>query len=247
MITIACPSCAVPMDIEENELNTEWECPDCGSAFTIQTAPDGTLQYSITEVPVREPTPDQAHIETPGNLRTVACPSCRESVDIEGDEADAEWECPGCGTGFLVKTDEDGRARAIQIDDADEPEPEPESEPEEDEIADEAYTYALERLLKGRTTGEVRRSLLDSGYSDTQADQIMRTAIKYQRQSAAGGVQPAAPARPGARNIVIGGVICMLGVLVTCGSSGSVIAWGAIVCGGMLFVAGLMQASGPRR
>jgi transposase-like protein len=245
MITIACPSCTVPMDIEENEFHTEWECPDCGSAFTIQTAPDGTLQYSITEVPVREPTPDQAPVETSANLRTVACPSCREPVDIEGEEADAEWECPGCNAGFLVKTDDDGKARAILIEDADEPEPEP--EPEEDEIADEAYTYALERLLKGGTTGEVRRSLLESGYSEIQADQIMRTAVRYQRQSQASGVQPVAPGRPGSRNLVIGGVICLLGVLVTCGSGGSVIAWGAVVFGGIQFLVGLLQASASRR
>ncbi|HLH86887.1 MAG TPA: hypothetical protein VKX28_00400 [Xanthobacteraceae bacterium] len=55
----------------------------------------------------------------------------------------------------------------------------------------------------------------------------------------------------GLRNMAIGGVICIIGILVTAGtygaaSSGSggghyVIAWGAIVFGGFQFLKGLFQ------
>src|SRR5689334_4747372 len=48
MINVLCPCCSVSMGIEENEPNTEWECPTCHGAFQVQKAADGTLQCVIT-------------------------------------------------------------------------------------------------------------------------------------------------------------------------------------------------------
>ena len=49
MITISCPDCKQPMDIDDNFANTEWECPNCEAAFLVQRDDDGNLQCVITE------------------------------------------------------------------------------------------------------------------------------------------------------------------------------------------------------
>ena len=55
MISIDCPSCQKPMGIDENDLSSEWECPNCATAFRVQKNDDGPLQFQITSPPA-EPT-----------------------------------------------------------------------------------------------------------------------------------------------------------------------------------------------
>jgi uncharacterized protein YbjQ (UPF0145 family) len=49
MITISCPDCKQPMEIEDDDSNTEWECPNCEAAFLVQRSDDGKLHFDITE------------------------------------------------------------------------------------------------------------------------------------------------------------------------------------------------------
>jgi hypothetical protein len=59
MMSIDCPSCRKPMGIDENDLDTEWECPVCAAAFRVQKSSDGSLQFQITL-----PSPDTSAIQT---------------------------------------------------------------------------------------------------------------------------------------------------------------------------------------
>ena len=50
MLEIKCPSCGNPMGIEENEPNTEWECPVCATVFRVQHGSGGELQLTVIPV-----------------------------------------------------------------------------------------------------------------------------------------------------------------------------------------------------
>jgi hypothetical protein len=69
MITITCPACHLPMDIEDNDLNTEWECPTCEAAFRVQKSADARPQFSITE-PGKRPAEHKSSGELPSRERT---------------------------------------------------------------------------------------------------------------------------------------------------------------------------------
>jgi predicted RNA-binding Zn-ribbon protein involved in translation (DUF1610 family) len=73
MITVACPACKIPMGIEANEPNTEWECPTCGVAILARINSKGQHHFTITEAAALTPSSaDETTI-------TVACPSCKNS------------------------------------------------------------------------------------------------------------------------------------------------------------------------
>ncbi len=36
-------------------------------------------------------------------MLTIACPSCKNYMQIDGIEENTEWECPSCGAAFLVR------------------------------------------------------------------------------------------------------------------------------------------------
>ncbi len=120
---------------------------------------------------------------------------------------------------------------------------------QEGNIPDEAYTYALECLLKGSKPSDVRRSLLDAGYTQSQADEIIQVAVSYRNNSEANAHMSGESRQDGSRNMMIGGIICLVGIVITFGTlmsaSGGgryVIAWGAIIFGGIQFFRGLAQS-----
>jgi hypothetical protein len=119
------------------------------------------------------------------------------------------------------------------------------------EINDEMYVYALERLVKGQPSRDVRKSIIEAGYKPSQADQIVQTAVRYQReQEAQAQLAARAYKAAGPRNMVIGGIICLVGIVVTVGTMAMagqgggrfILAWGAIVCGAIQFFRGFMQS-----
>ena len=118
------------------------------------------------------------------------------------------------------------------------------------EVTDEAYLYALDCLLKGSKPAEVRRLLLDSGYTARQADKIVQTAMQYRNDhDAANAANVDSEGNSGTRNMVIGGIVCLIGVAVTLGTMSAasggggkyIVAWGAIVFGAIQFFRGLSQ------
>ena len=64
MVVVHCPSCQELMEIEENELHVEWECPTCGAAFRVQKSNDGSYQFNITA-----PAPPSSAIQTQSTQR----------------------------------------------------------------------------------------------------------------------------------------------------------------------------------
>ena len=71
-------------------------------------------------------------------------------------------------------------------------------------IDEEAYTYALECLLKGNTPAQVRRRLIDAGHSKLQANQIIQAAVNFRQQYEAN--QRGSAARFGGGTLIIFGL-----------------------------------------
>ena len=116
------------------------------------------------------------------------------------------------------------------------------------DVSDEAYCYALERLLKGSKPGDVRQSLMDSGHSATEAARIVQTALQYKNEQEAMQAADPRAGNSGGTNMLIGGAICVIGIAVTLlslqsGSSRAIIAWGAILFGGIQFFRGVAQST----
>jgi hypothetical protein len=191
-----------------------------------------------------------------GVMMTVNCPWCKKPLDVEENDPDSEWECPTCGASFVLKGST-GNWQASMTQPAKRTAiapgtPGPTAAPQP-AINDEAYAYALECLLKGSKPRDVRRRLLDAGYTGSQADRILNTAMQYQKNSEARErMTPGSGGNTGQRNMLIGGIICVIGIVVTLGTMAAsagggsyVVAWGAIVFGGLQFVRGWMQTNHP--
>jgi hypothetical protein len=199
-------------------------------------------------------------------MLAVVCPTCKNSMQIDEQEPDTEWECPSCETVFRVKGRQaegvaveivDGSPHssssppAVETGISAEPPPVVAPPPVEAGINPDDYVYALECLVKGHQQRDVRKSLLEAGYSQKQVDHILQTAVQYRREHERLAAVNTESASAGQRNMMIGGIVCVVGIVITMGSlmaasgggGGSyVIAWGAIVFGAIQFFRGLTQS-----
>jgi hypothetical protein len=82
-------------------------------------------------------------------------------------------------------------------------------------IPDEAYTYALEQLMRGSRPADVRKSLLSAGYQARQVDQIISYAQQYQREH-----EPAGDAANHGVYISVGVMLWIVGIVVRVGRIG---------------------------
>src|SRR5262249_55868361 len=82
-ITVPCPSCNIPMEIENNEPDTEWECPACGAAFLVEKNAKGKLRFSITEAATRTPTPAEQSLAT-GGMPEAPQQDSQRIIGLEG-------------------------------------------------------------------------------------------------------------------------------------------------------------------
>ena len=133
-----------------------------------------------------------------------------------------------------------------------EPATKPSAVPADAEISDEMVVYALERLVKGQPSLDVRRQVIDAGYEPSQADRIVQSALRTQRERETQAQREASAYKAaGPRNMVIGGIIFLVGVVATVatmamaseGGGRIILAWGAIVCGAIQFFRGFMQST----
>jgi hypothetical protein len=112
--------------------------------------------------------------------------------------------------------------------------------------------YVDECLAHGSPPADIRTQLIALGYSTEDAKLLVMAAQSRRGPiSASGPVWGPDDARAaGKRNMIIGGIVCALGLIVTCGSmaassgsgGGVIIAWGAIVFGAIQFFRGAAQA-----
>jgi hypothetical protein len=101
---------------------------------------------------------------------------------------------------------------------------------------------------------EVRKQLVAMGYSASDANHLVQAAQAHQGWGPSAALLPGTDAAKAAghRNMIIGAIVCVLGLLVTVGSfaaasssgGGYVLAWGAIVFGAIQFFRGAAQSGG---
>jgi hypothetical protein len=114
-----------------------------------------------------------------------------------------------------------------------------------DEAVEQVYRHIAARLTQGASAAEVEKDLTDMGFDA----EVANTAI-----ASVQGAMRAAKKKAANKNILLGALWCGGGVLVTAftysaasSSSGGghyVVAWGAIVFGGIQLFRGLAQAAG---
>lgn len=113
---------------------------------------------------------------------------------------------------------------------------------------DDLIHYVVQCLEKGSSKAEIRKQLVAFGYSSADAHETV-DLVADQHRRLASVVQPGGGG--GNTSMWVGGVICLVGIVITVGSflaAGEgggryVIAWGAIIFGGIQFFRGLAQRS----
>jgi hypothetical protein len=122
--------------------------------------------------------------------------------------------------------------------------------PEQKKALEEVATYVASQLRSGVAREQIVQSLVERGVNTQLAQNIVNEVSR-------GGAARMSNARSSAtRAMVIGAVICIIGLVVTIGSYSAastspgggryVIAWGAVIFGGLQFVRGLIAYLGSR-
>lgn len=116
------------------------------------------------------------------------------------------------------------------------------------------YAYAGALLREGKSPSEVEDALVKKGIERQTAAIVVSKLVSVREATAVrmGAAVTEANKEAGTRNMLIGGLICAVGLIVTiatysAASSGGgqyVVAWGAIVFGAIRFFRGLGQMSG---
>jgi hypothetical protein len=107
-------------------------------------------------------------------------------------------------------------------------------------------SHALEELDRGQSPAEVERDLTRKGFSPDVASAIVQRALTMRSHHYQHDEGAHKEASAGGTDMAIGGVICLVGILITAvtysASSGGgtyVVAWGAIIFGAIRFFKGL--------
>ncbi len=128
--------------------------------------------------------------------------------------------------------------------------------PSEDveKAVDAIYKYAAALLREGKSRSEVEDALVAKGIERSTASVVVDKILSSRAEASPSVSLAAARSEEGSRNMMIGGLICVVGIIITVvsyssASSGSgggryVVAWGAILWGGIRFFRGLSQSSG---
>jgi hypothetical protein len=146
-------------------------------------------------------------------------------------------ECPHCSTRVLPLAGRICPACRKNVDS----EPEPAGAPE---VAAEAvYGFAAEQLGRGVSTSGIARELADRGLDPETATVVVRRLEQAQSE---------ANRQAGQRNMIIGAIVCCVGVAITAltfrsaannGGGQIAFAWGAILFGAIQFLRGLSQSA----
>ncbi len=114
------------------------------------------------------------------------------------------------------------------------------------EIVQAVYGFAAQMMRDGQPNHKIEKALVEKGLPADAARSVVRN-LNQERQRQYGQANRDAAMR----NMAIGGVICVIGLVVSIGSyqaaasspsGGSyVVAWGAVIFGGFQFLKGLFS------
>jgi hypothetical protein len=143
--------------------------------------------------------------------------------------------CPHCSTRVLPMPGQICPACRKKVDAP------PDPKPKQKEVPAEAYSVAAEQMLYGVAPSRIKQTLKDRGLDAEAA----ATVVGKLEQTKANALK-----RAGKRNMFFGAMWCIGGIAVTAityeaasqGGGTYVIAWGAIVFGGIQFLHGLIQS-----
>ncbi len=107
----------------------------------------------------------------------------------------------------------------------------------------QATAYAINQLSRGTSPADVRNELIEQGCSEVEANRVIESLQgEFKTKSRASS------ASDGLKNMIIGGIVCFIGVAVTVGSYVAaepggyfLLAYGPIIFGGIQFFRGLVQ------
>lgn len=112
--------------------------------------------------------------------------------------------------------------------------------------ADALVQYVLECLDRGSSQAEVRKQLVASGMSAQDANQIVQQVANWRKKNPGAAISGG---NSGQTNMAIGGIVCLIGIVITVfsfmaasGGGTYVVAWGAIVFGAIQFIRGASQS-----
>ena len=113
----------------------------------------------------------------------------------------------------------------------------------EEELVQSIYNYAAQELMNGVPAEKVEQRLIEQGLPAEAASTVVQNLLD---------ARSTAYKQAGRRNMLIGGLVAVIGLVVTiwsysaaAGAGGGkyVVAWGAIVFGAIQFFRGVSQAS----
>lgn len=112
--------------------------------------------------------------------------------------------------------------------------------PTEQQMTDAVYSFAAEQLVSGQSPDQVKSALIERGMDSASAGVVVNGLVDAQRSSQTSAA---------IRNIVVGGLFCVGGTVITIatysaaaqGGGRYVVFWGAIVFGFIQFIRGIGQ------
>ena len=146
-------------------------------------------------------------------------------------------ECPHCSTRVLPMA---GRVCPACRKNVDAP---PEPAPPREQAIDAAYGFAAQQMQYGVAPSGIRQSLTEQGLDAREASVVVHHLERAHIEASKAA---------GRRNMVFGALWCLGGIALTAltyqaaanaGGGRVVLAWGAILFGGIQFVRGLIQST----
>tara|TARA_B100000609_G_C17140062_1_gene395040 strand:- start:472 stop:840 length:369 start_codon:yes stop_codon:yes gene_type:complete len=110
----------------------------------------------------------------------------------------------------------------------------------EEQIIEAIYEFAIEQMKNGASPAQIREMLIEKGLEPEAAAIVVSNLASARTQAIQGA---------GKKDMLFGALWCVGGIVVTVGTMSTasgggtyVVAWGAILFGGIQFVRGLIQS-----
>jgi hypothetical protein len=265
-IVARCDSCGMQFQAEPHLVGKTVPCPSCGGQLAVPTG----RQLSSVNAARQQPapaamrSPAAAHkpavrASTAGVAQIVSC-SCGTRFKANAQLAGKTVACPACQQPLQIPMSPLAARPALPPKPADDfwdalpPAHETQKvavaatpTPAEESITGhQATALAISLLSRGLSPHQVRSQLIERGVSRGETERVVDALVPESkskpRTSGVGG---------GATNMLVGAIVCFIGLAVTIGSyvaaePGGVflLAYGPIIFGGIQFVRGCIQLAG---